>query len=168
MKKIATTLLPLLLFLLLAFFLMMGLRHSSSRPSSAYIGKAAPDSLLPKKDFLGHVTLVNFFASWCRYCHLEHPILMDIAKSKQVRLIGVDYKDKKNRVNAWLKTYGNPYFIVIPDPDARIALDFGVYGTPETFIIDQKGIVRYRHVGPITREDWKNEFLPMIKKIKEA
>lgn len=166
--------LPLLFFFIIMGFLWQGLRRGDPHTlSSALIGHPAPpfvaSSLLnPKhsisnKDFIGHVSLLNVWATWCVTCHAEHPVLMDIAGLKEVKLYGLNYKDDDAAAKKWLDKYGNPYDGVINDTKGTLAIDFGVYGTPETFIIDQQGVIQYKHVGAVSPTVWKDELEPMVK-----
>lgn len=177
MQKILKALLPLIIFSFIAAFLLKGLRHNPSDVPPPLLNKAAPaftaaslehpDQQITSAIFQGHVTMLNVFASWCLYCRAEHPVLMDIENLKQVQLIGLDYKDRLEKAKAWLAQYGNPYSSIISDPSGKVVITFGVYGTPETFIIDRKGIIRYKHVGPISSADWKEKLLPLIHKLKK-
>ena len=156
--------LPLLGFLLLVGLFGFGIwwntRHDQREVPSPLIGKPAPAFKLPlldhpeqhlaKADMLGKPYLVNVFASWCFACGDEHPVLMAEAQTLGVPLIGYDYKDQADDAKAWLARHGNPYHVVITDVDGGTAIDFGVYGAPETFLIDARGIIRYKRLGPLT------------------
>ncbi|GJM07350.1 MAG: thiol:disulfide interchange protein [marine bacterium B5-7] len=175
-RKIAW-LLPLLCFLGLALFLWRGLSLNPRNLPSALQDKPAPSFSLPTMDgkapltrhrWYGHVAVLNFWASWCMACHVEHPILIDIARHYHVPLYGIAYKDKRAAVQHWLKTMGDPYQAVGLDKQGRVGLAYGVYGTPETFIIDKKGIIRYRHIGAITHRIWETELWPRIQKLQSA
>lgn len=160
--------LPLLIFVVLAVFLFKGLKQDPHRIPSPLIGKPLPHL----KAIIGHntkgrVALVNVFASWCVSCRAEHAVLMDIKKSHTVVLYGINYKDDRTKMRRWLAREGNPYNKIIDDPKGKLGLDLGVYGTPETFIIDRKGIVRYKYVGPISPDVWRDTLLPVIKKLRK-
>jgi len=159
-KKLLMALIPLILFSVIAMFLAKGLKQNPHKVPSPFIGKQfpifsaasleAPEHRLTNKLFQGHVSLLNVFASWCLYCRSEHPVLMDIKDNHQLIIYGLDYKDKRIAAIAWLKNYGDPYTKVIFDPQGKLAVNLGVYGTPETFIIDEDGVIRYKYVGPIS------------------
>jgi cytochrome c biogenesis protein CcmG/thiol:disulfide interchange protein DsbE len=114
---------------------------------------------------LGRVWLLNFWASWCPPCREEHPLLVELARSQGVAIVGINYKDDPARATAWLKQLGDPYVATVADPDGRIGIDFGVYGMPETFLIDRTGVIRYKRIGAITRERLEGEILPLLKKL---
>ena len=114
----------------------------------------------------GHPVVVNVWASWCVSCRAEHPILNQFAKQQAAIIVGLNYKDDAEAAKGWLATLGNPYNDSVMDADGRIGIDWGVYGVPETFVIDKQGIVRYKHTGPVTEEDVQNTFLPLIAKLQ--
>jgi cytochrome c biogenesis protein CcmG/thiol:disulfide interchange protein DsbE len=118
-------------------------------------------------DLKGRVTLVNFFGSWCIACVAEHPILMEIARSGEVPIIGVDWRDTPEQGAAWLEKHGNPYTKIGQDPRSRAAIDFGVVAAPESFLIDANGVIRYKQPGVITREDWNAKIRPLIAQLKQ-
>lgn len=174
-------LLPLLVFLALAGLFLAQLlsgRDISTVPS-ALIGRMAPQTELPPLDgislpgldsssFAGKVTLVNVFASWCAPCRDEHPVLMAIAQDKRFDLVGLNYKDKPENARRFLGDLGNPYRAVGVDTAGRTAIDWGVYGVPETFVIGRDGKVAFKHVGPITPESAQKVLLPEIEKALAA
>ena len=174
MKK---TLIPLAVFVVLLVFLAIGLTRDPHKIPSPLIGKPAPDFTAPvldgggqrfaAKDMLGKVWLLNTWASWCVACRQEHPILVEFAKTKTVPIIGLDYKDQEADGIKWLARYGNPYDIAITDRDGRIGIDFGVYGVPESFLIDKAGVIRYKQIGPITDEAMRDKILPLIKELQK-
>jgi DsbE subfamily thiol:disulfide oxidoreductase len=135
---------------------------------SAMIGKPAPVfDLHPgfkTSDLIGKVTLINFFASWCVPCRAEQPLLAALA-GKGAILAGIDYKDRSEALDAWLKESGNPYDILAHDRNGRTAIDFGVYGVPETYLVDKKGIIRFKVTGPLTPEIIQKELLPLIHEL---
>lgn len=168
---------PLLIFIILSVFLWRGLHEDPHALSSTLINKPLPvfamSSLtqshfkMTEKNFLGQVTLLNVFATWCLSCHSEHPVLMDIAHSGEIIVYGLDYKDDSMAATAWLAKYGNPYREIINDSKGDFAINLGVYGTPETFIIDRRGIIRDKYTGPITMEVWQKILLPKIKRLQK-
>ena len=174
MKK---TLIPLALFIVLLVFLAIGLTRDPREVPSPLIDKPAPVFALaqlhePQKTFesksmLGQVWLLNTWASWCVACREEHPVLLEFSKTKSVPLIGLDYKDKPEEGSKWLARFGNPYDLSISDLDGRVGIDFGVYGVPETFLIDKQGIIRYKHIGPITPESLAQKILPLVKELQK-
>ncbi|OGO92566.1 MAG: hypothetical protein A3F41_06570 [Coxiella sp. RIFCSPHIGHO2_12_FULL_44_14] len=164
---------PFLLFTVVAIFLWHSLHRDPHVVPSPLINKPLPHFQAPvlgihsqrmtEQDFQGHVSLFNVFATWCLSCRTEHLVLMDIARSHAVTIYGLNYKDDHRLVLAWLKTYGNPYQQVIEDPRGDLGIDLGVYGTPETFIIDSHGIIRYKYVGPLSSSVWQNILLPQVR-----
>ncbi|MEO1707412.1 MAG: DsbE family thiol:disulfide interchange protein [Pseudomonadota bacterium] len=124
---------------------------------------------LSSADLRGQVSLVNIFGSWCIACRVEHALLMDIKRRDIVPIIGIDWKDPPGNGAAWLARFGNPYARVGDDFKGRVAIDFGVTGAPETFVVDHRGTIRYKHVGPITQADWVDTLLPLVQRLqKEA
>ena len=177
MKK---TLIPLVVFAVLAIFLAIGLTRDPAEVPSPLIGKPAPQFQTPRlaaegstvpafdsKAMLGQVWMLNVWASWCVACRIEHPLLMEYAKANLVPLVGLDYKDKDADGLRWLERFGNPYDHVIVDRDGRIGIEFGVYGVPETFIIDKAGVIRYKQIGPITEDAWNSKMLPLLRELKK-
>jgi cytochrome c biogenesis protein CcmG/thiol:disulfide interchange protein DsbE len=125
------------------------------------------DMQFSNKDMLGKVWLLNTWASWCVACRQEHPLMMELAKAKVLPIIGLDYKDKDALGMQWLARYGNPYDVSMADRDGRIGMDFGVYGVPESFLIDKAGIIRYKQIGPFTEADINNKLLPLVKELQK-
>ncbi len=166
--------LPLLLLAVLAFFLWRGLSLNPREIPSALIGKSVPEFSLPRLDapqeqggpaeMKGRVWLLNVWASWCGSCIIEHPLLLDLSRRGVVEIVGLDYKDDAAAAGTWLKRNGNPYAHVWQDPDGRTGIDLGVYGVPETFLVDAGGIVRARHVGPLTQDFIDKTLLPLLAK----
>ena len=169
---------PLALFLVIAVFLGVGLTRDPRKLPSTMIDKpapqftlkqvSAPDKTFSPQDMKGQVWMLNVWASWCVACRVEHPLLVEIARSNAVPLIGLDYKDKPEDALKMLEQQGNPYTLSALDLDGRVGIDFGVYGVPETFIIDKNGVIRHKQIGPITPEALQNEILPLIAKLKAA
>jgi cytochrome c biogenesis protein CcmG, thiol:disulfide interchange protein DsbE len=172
--------LPLIAFLLLVGLFGFGIwwntQHDQREVPSPLINKAAPAFNLPtlddpsrqisKAQMLGKPYLLNVFASWCFACGEEHPVLMTDAQHLDVALVGYNYKDASDDAKAWLGKHGNPYNLILVDADGRTAIDFGVYGAPETFLVDAKGVVRYKHIGPLTPEVIESELKPAIAALK--
>jgi len=167
---------PLVLFIVLAVFLAMGLKLNPRDIPSPFIDKPAPAFSAPKltapaeklstQDLKGQVWLFNVWASWCVSCREEHPILNQFSKQHAAVIVGLNYKDEPDAAKKWLDTLGNPYDVSIMDQDGRIGIDFGVYGVPETFVIDKKGVIRYKHTGPVSADDVKKIFIPLITKLQ--
>jgi cytochrome c biogenesis protein CcmG, thiol:disulfide interchange protein DsbE len=166
--------LPILLFAAVAGYFAIGLTRDPSTLPSALIDKKAPDFDLPalgerqglaSADLLGKVTLINFFASWCGPCRVEHPLLMRLAREGKVVLHGIAYKDRPEDAARFLAQLGDPYQRIGTDRDGRVAIDFGVYGVPETYVIDKTGTIRYRHVGPLTPDDWQGKLVPLLQEL---
>ncbi len=160
----------------MAVFLALGLSLKPSEIPSPFINKLAPVFSAPKldspeqkltpADLKGKVWLFNVWASWCVSCRAEHPVLNQLAGQRAAVIVGLNYKDEPNDAKNWLDTLGNPYNVSIMDQDGRIGIDYGVYGVPETFVIDKKGLIRYKHTGPVTAEDVQQIFLPLIAKLQ--
>lgn len=175
MKK--TTFIPLALFGVLVVFLAIGLTRDPREIPSPLIDKPAPSfdaAVLGGKglrmgtsDMAGKVWLLNGFASWCVACREEHPVLMEFAKRKIIPIVGLDYRDKDADATRWLERFGNPYDVVISDPDARIGIDFGIYGVPESFLIDKAGVIRYKQIGPITPQALNEKIIPLIQELQK-
>ncbi|WP_207063277.1 DsbE family thiol:disulfide interchange protein [Motiliproteus sp. SC1-56] len=156
---------PLLIALLLGFFLWKGLYLDPKKLPSALIDKPFPEFALPAladagqtltvADVTGEVALVNVWATWCPACRVEHPQLVNIARREGIPIYGINYKDDRAQAEIWLRQLGNPYVFNIFDKEGRLGLDLGVYGAPETYIIDAKGVIRYRHAGPVDMAIWK-------------
>lgn len=170
-------LIPLFVFLGLVVFLGIGLTLDPREVPSPFIGKPAPSFSLPQvgdpakilanQDFTGQVSLLNVWASWCVSCRQEHPLLVDLARKNIVPIYGLDYKDEREAALGWLNKLGNPYVASAFDEDGRVGIDFGVYGVPETFVIDKKGIIRYKLTGPLTREVLDETLLPLIRNLQQ-
>lgn len=171
-------LIPLGIFIVLVAFLAVGLRLKPREVPSPFIGKPAPafvlsqlhqpDSNFSPADMLGQVWLLNVWASWCVSCRQEHPVLMDLARHNVAPIIGLDYKDEREPAKAWLFEHGDPYRLSIWDRDGRVGIDYGVYGVPETFVIDQSGIVRMKHIGPLTQTVVSEKIIPLVKELNGA
>lgn len=165
--------LPILIFAILVGIFYTGLYNDPTLVHSPLIGKPAPAFDLPSlhdpekrithEDLLGQFSLVNVWASWCPGCAREHAMLLQIAQQGQVPILGLDWKDTDQAAKQWLQQRGNPYVEVAVDRDNITGINWGVYGAPETFLIDPNGIIQYKHVGPLTQEIWEQEFLPRIR-----
>ncbi len=168
---------PLAIFVVLVAFLWMGLGRDPSIVPSPLIGKPAPPFRLAQlhkpndwiqlDDLKGKVWLLNVWASWCVSCREEHPLLLQLAKSNVVPVYGLDYKDKTEQALAWLAQNGDPYTASIVDADGRVGIDYGVYGVPETFLIDKAGVIRYKQIGPLTVQALKDKILPLAKELQK-
>ena len=169
-------LLPLGLFIVLVGFLAVGLRLNSREVPSPLIGKPvpafrlaqlqAPEKTISPDDLKGQVWLLNVWASWCVSCRQEHPVLIDLEQKKKIAIIGLNYKDERGAAITWLKQHGgDPYLVSGVDLDGRVGIEFGVYGVPETFLIDKKGVIRYKHIGPVTDEAIRSKILPMAEEL---
>lgn len=175
MKAVCWRLIPLAIFSLLVFFLWRGLSLEPRKLPSAQIGKTLPAFELPTLDgdkrftpqlMKGHIALLNIWASWCEACVDEQVFLMKLAR-ESVAIYGLNYKDNPKNARHWLKEWGNPYQVVGQDRAGRVAIDLGVYGAPETLLVDEEGIIRYRHVGVLDEKAWQADFLPRIKQLEE-
>lgn len=172
-------LLPLLAFAALALLLGVGVLMNSGKDTSAIpsplLGKPAPDFALPvldepgriitREDLLGEPYLLNVWGSWCPACRDEHPVITELAESGRIRVIGYDYKDEADDARRWLAQFGNPYALVITDVEGRAALDWGIYGAPESFLVDAQGMIRWKFVGPLTPEVVQTQLLPALESL---
>jgi cytochrome c biogenesis protein CcmG/thiol:disulfide interchange protein DsbE len=175
MKKIWRFLVPLGLFGVLAAFLGAGLKLDPREVPSPLIGKPAPSFSLPlladegqvfkRDDMLGKVWMLNVWASWCVACREEHPLLVEFSKKKLIPIYGLNYKDERADGLGWLNSFGNPYDASLFDKAGRVGIDFGVYGVPETFIIDRQGVIRYKQIGPITPEVIRDKIEPLVRQL---
>lgn len=178
MSKRLVYLLPLGVFLILAVYFAVGLTKDPRKLPSTLINREVPAFDLPpiqgfdrgfsSKDLLGQVTLVNIFGSWCVACLAEHPFLMKLKAEKIIPIYGIDWREKTDgAATQWLERHGNPYTLVGDDRDSRVSIDFGVTGAPESFIVDKKGVVRYKHIGPIYPETWTDTLLPIVEELRK-
>jgi cytochrome c biogenesis protein CcmG/thiol:disulfide interchange protein DsbE len=168
---------PLAIFILLVGFLAVGLRLDPREVPSPLVGKPAPAFELPvlhqpdkrfvPGDMRGKVWLLNVWASWCVSCREEHPLLVELSKKGVLPILGLNYKDKGDDATAWLKQFGNPYDLSVVDADGRIGIDYGVYGVPETYLIDTEGVIRFKQIGPITPAVLEEKILPLAKALRK-
>ncbi|HTT37674.1 MAG TPA: DsbE family thiol:disulfide interchange protein [Burkholderiales bacterium] len=170
--------LPLLVFAVLLVFLWTGLSLKPHEIPSPLIDKPAPafelarlddpTRIVSERQLRGQVWLLNVWASWCVSCMQEHPVLVELAKTGVVPIYGLDYKDKRADALAWLGKHGNPYTVSISDPEGRVGIDYGVYGVPETYVIDKAGVIRYKQIGPVTPELLSEAILPLVRKLQAS
>ena len=168
---------PLAIFILLVGFLAVGLNLDPREVPSPLVGKPAPAFELPvlhqpgkrfaPSDMRGKVWLLNVWASWCVACRQEHPLLVQLARKKAVPIVGLNYKDKGEDAQRWLKQFGDPYQLSVVDADGRIGIDYGVYGVPETYLIDAEGVIRHKQIGPITPAILEKRILPLAMALKK-
>ena len=170
-------LIPLVLFLALVAFLAIGLGRDPREVPSPLINKPAPAFRLvelkdPSRSFSseemrGKVWLLNVWASWCIACRDEHPMLLELARRNAIPIYGLNYKDKPTDAISWLNELGDPYVLSVSDLDGRVGIDYGVYGAPETFLIDRDGVIRFKHIGPITPDVWTNKMVPLLAQLNK-
>ena len=175
MKRRALFVLPILLLVGLAVMFAVGLRHDPSIVPSVLIDKPVPDFDLPPlledkpglatADLNGQVALVNVFASWCIPCRIEHPMFMRLAEKGEVPVYGINYKDAPADAKRWLAELGDPYTRIGADRDGRAGIEWGVYGVPETFVVDGTGTIRFKHVGPLTAEVLEDTIMPLVREL---
>ena len=175
--KRALMFLPVLVAVAFGLFLYAGLGNDPQELDSALIGKPVPafelqdlenpDRILTPSVFQGRVSLLNVWGTWCPACRDEHEDLVWLAEDKGIPIIGLNYKDNRDAAVRWLRDLGNPYQITLFDPQGRFGFDLGVYGAPETYIIDKQGIVRYRHVGVVNPQVWEEELEPVVRRYQE-
>jgi len=167
---------PLVAFLVLVGFLYVGLGLNPHEVPSPLIGKPAPAFTLPQlqepnkqfsaQDMKGKVWLLNVWSSWCVSCREEHPVLVELAQQNIVPIYGLDYKDKREDGLGWLERGGNPYVLSASDIEGRIGIDYGVYGVPETYVIDKQGVIQYKEIGPVTPQSLQNKILPLVAQLQ--
>ena len=170
-------LLPVLVFVMVAVGLGIGLTRNPQEIPSALIGKPVPEFALPpvqgrtlglsSADLNGEVSLVNVFASWCTACRYEHPLFMQLKAGGVVPIHGLNYKDRPADAAKWLDDLGDPYSRTGADLDGRVAIDWGVYGVPETFVISQDGVIVHKHIGPLSAKDLEESILPLIERLRQ-
>ncbi|WP_455210082.1 DsbE family thiol:disulfide interchange protein [Kaarinaea lacus] len=170
-------LIPLIIFIVVAAFLYKGLSLNPREVPSPFINKPAPDFALQKldnmseqfsnKDMLGKVWLLNVWASWCVACRQEHPLLVQMSRRGEVPIYGLNYKDAPTQARQWLKQHGNPYELSAVDYQGNVGIDYGVYGVPETFVIDKRGIIRHKVIGPISFGILNDCVMPLVKLLEQ-
>ncbi|HUU71528.1 MAG TPA: DsbE family thiol:disulfide interchange protein [Burkholderiales bacterium] len=173
----ARALIPLVVFALIVVFLWVGLSLNPREVPSPLIGKPAPVFELPQLresgaairsgDLKGQVWLLNVFASWCTPCLEEHPYLVSLAQRDLVPVYGLNYKDGRNAALKWLGKHGDPYTGIAVDTEGRTGIEFGVYGVPETFVIDKEGVIRFKHIGPLNPRVLDEEVLPLVARLQQ-
>ena len=166
------------IFIALVALLAVGLRLNPREVPSPLIGKPAPPFELPlltepdkrfsQKDMLGKVWIMNVWASWCPPCLVEHPVVTQISRSGIAPVVGLNYKDARDDALPWLKRNGNPYQLIVFDANGRIGIDYGVYGVPETYVIDRKGVIRYKHIGPLSADVVKQKVEPLVQQLNSG
>ncbi len=171
-------LLPLVIFLVLAGFLAVGLNRDPHEVPSPLVNKPAPAFKLPRldapeqmmstQDLRGQVWLLNVWASWCVACRQEHPLLVELAKTGTVKVYGLNYKDKREDALGLLRKSGDPYVTSLSDTEGLVGIDYGVYGVPETFVIDKQGVIRHKQIGPITPESLRDTLLPLVAQLEAS
>jgi cytochrome c biogenesis protein CcmG/thiol:disulfide interchange protein DsbE len=171
-------LIPFAVFVVLCGFLFVGLFRDPREVPSPLIDKPAPtftlkqleapDKTLGTADMKGQVWLLNVYASWCVACREEHPLLVELGKQKIVPIIGLNYKDEPAAGIRWLQQNGDPYNLSVVDRDGAVGIDYGVYGVPETFLIDKNGVIRYKQIGPITVDALEKKILPLVRELQKA
>lgn len=169
-------LLPLVIFVVVVGFLAVGLTLNPREVPSPLVGRPAPAFTLPQlheqekmfspADMTGKVWLLNFWASWCGGCKEEHPVLMRMAQAGEVPIYGMDYKDRRDEALTWLQRRGNPYPLTAVDEAGRVGINYGVYGVPETYVIDKQGVIRYKQIGPLDDELVAKTILPLVKELQ--
>ncbi|NYT62815.1 DsbE family thiol:disulfide interchange protein [Alcaligenaceae bacterium] len=169
--------LPLVGFIVLIGFLGFGLTLKPSEVPSPFIDKPAPGFTLPQlhtpeqtfspEAMRGKVWLLNVWASWCYACLQEHPVITELAKTHGVSIVGLNYKDIRNEAIEWLERYGNGYVVSVSDTQGRVGIDYGVYGVPETFVIDKAGVIRYKHIGAVTESAARDTILPLVRELEQ-
>jgi cytochrome c biogenesis protein CcmG/thiol:disulfide interchange protein DsbE len=169
---------PLALFATVMGFLFVGLGLNPREVPSPLIGQPAPafqltrledpSQRISRDELLGQVWMLNVWASWCAPCREEHPLVVDLSKRNPVPVYGLNYKDQDVAARNWLANLGNPYRATLVDTDGRVGIDYGVYGVPETFVIDREGIIRFKHTGPLTPEVLRTRIEPLLKELQGA
>lgn len=167
---------PLVIFGAMVAFFVVGLDKDPTKLPSTFIDKPAPAFNLPQlhrvnehfspADMKGKVWILNVWASWCAACRSEHPLFMELARRGEVTLVGLNYKDQREDAQKWLRALGNPYVLSVSDLSGDVGIDYGVYGVPESFLIDKEGVIRYKHVGPVSPKDWQEILKPKIEELE--
>jgi cytochrome c biogenesis protein CcmG/thiol:disulfide interchange protein DsbE len=178
MTRYLRFLVPLAIFFILALFLFRGLSLDPKRVPSPLVGKPMPEFSLPRlkdpaatlsdSDLKGKVSVLNIWATWCVSCRAEHEVLLQLANTGMVNIYGLNYKDERAAAQQWLRQLGDPYVANAFDVDGRTGIDWGVYGAPETFIMDKQGMIRHKHIGPLTIDDLNTTILPLIAELQAS
>ena len=165
-------------FVALVLVLGIGLTLDPRQVPSPLIDKPAPvfsltqlhlpEQSITSQEMLGKVWVLNVWASWCAACRVEHPVLLDLAAAGVAPIIGLNYKDERKAGIAWLKQLGDPYVLSAFDADGRVGIDFGVYGVPETFVIDKRGVIRFKQIGPVTADVVKKKIIPLVQELNRG
>ncbi len=168
---------PFIVFILITGFLAVGLKRDPALVPSPLIGKPAPvfstptllapHAQLTSEELKGNVWLFNVWASWCAACRDEHPLLIELQRDQVVHIVGLNYKDDPADAKNWLSRFGDPYHVIAIDPEGDIAIDYGVYGVPETFVIDREGVIRYKHIGPLSETELSGTIKPLIDRLQQ-
>ena len=168
-------LIPIAVFVLLGLLLAYGLKLDPRKIPSPLVGKPLPAFELPSvadpkrgirsDELRGRVYMLNVWASWCAACRDEHPLLVELAQARAIPIIGLNYKDQRGDAMKWLAALGDPYELSLSDLDGRVGIELGVYGVPETFVIDKSGVIRYKHIGPLTPDIWKTKLVPLLREL---
>ena len=176
MKSYLRYSIPLVIFAVIAGFLYKGLGMNPREIPSPLIGKSIPafslpsveqaETIITNKDLLGNVYLLNVWATWCASCRAEHETLVQLSRSGKIDIVGLNWKDERDKAEVWLRQLGNPYTVNIFDKKGRTAIDLGVYGAPETFLVDSQGIIHYKHAGPVTMELINETIMPIVDQLK--
>jgi cytochrome c biogenesis protein CcmG/thiol:disulfide interchange protein DsbE len=171
-------LIPLGVFIIIVGFLAIGLKLDPRLVPSPLIDKPVPQFTLPEvkaadetvdsADLRGKVSLLNVWASWCVSCREEHPLLVELSRSGRATIYGLNYKDRREDAIRWLDYYGDPYIASAHDFEGKVGIDFGVYGVPETFVVDRNGVIRYKHIGPISKETLEQRIMPLLQELEKA
>ena len=169
---------PLIIFLVMGVFLAIGLKLDPRHVPSPLVDKPVPEFTLPRLDDMsqsfhpdqmkGSVWVLNVWASWCVSCRAEHEVLKDLAARNPVAMVGLNYKDEIVDAQTWLRRLGDPYKLSVVDAEGQVGIDWGVYGVPETFLIDHEGIIRYKHIGPVNATDVNKKLLPLIEELQQS
>ncbi|HEU0220207.1 MAG TPA: DsbE family thiol:disulfide interchange protein [Gallionella sp.] len=168
--------LPFVVFVIVAAFMYVGLGLNPREVPSPLVGRAAPAFTLPQlhepskqfspQDMKGKVWLFNVWASWCTACENEHPVFLELSRQNLVPIYGMDYKDKREDGEAWLRKHGNPYALVVSDDEGRVGIDYGVYGVPETYVIDKQGVIQHKQIGAVTPKILSEKIIPLVKELQ--
>ena len=174
MLRLFKGLIPLAVFAGLAIFFAVGLTRDPTQLPSELIDRPLPafemttlsGEPVTQNVLMGEPALLNVFGSWCVACLVEHPLFMELTEDPNVKLVGVNWRDTRENANRWLGLHGDPYSLILFDPDSRLAIDLGVTGAPETFVLDAQGCIRYKHTGPVSADDWSQTLRPLLQSLR--